>query len=80
MSAVQSAVDAANEQLSRVEQIKRFSVIDGEWHPDGDELTPMPKLSDGRLPRSTPPRSRRCAHRWLDQREQLALGLGERVG
>jgi long-chain acyl-CoA synthetase len=35
VSAVQSAVDAANEQLSRVEQIKRFSVIDGEWHPDG---------------------------------------------
>jgi hypothetical protein len=44
VSAVQSAVDAANEQLSRVEQIKRFSVIDGEWHPDGDELTPTPKL------------------------------------
>ena len=37
VSAVQSAVDAANEQLSRVEQIKRFRVIDGEWHPDGDE-------------------------------------------
>jgi long-subunit acyl-CoA synthetase (AMP-forming) len=44
VSAVQSAVDAANEQLARVEQIKRFSVIDGEWHPDGDELTPTSKL------------------------------------
>jgi len=43
-SAVQSAVDAANQQLSRVEQIKRFSVIDREWHPDGDELTPTSKL------------------------------------
>jgi long-subunit acyl-CoA synthetase (AMP-forming) len=42
--AVQAAVDAANEQLSRVEKIKRFSVIDGEWHPDGDELTPTSKL------------------------------------
>jgi long-chain acyl-CoA synthetase len=43
-SAVRSAVDAANERLARVEQIKRFSVIDGEWHPDGDELTPTSKL------------------------------------
>jgi long-chain acyl-CoA synthetase len=41
---VRVAVHAANEQLSRVEKIKRFSVIDGEWHPDGDELTPTSKL------------------------------------
>jgi long-subunit acyl-CoA synthetase (AMP-forming) len=25
-------------------QIKRYSVIEGEWHPDGDELTPTSKL------------------------------------
>lgn len=41
---VQAAVDEANKQLSRVEQIKRFRVIDGEWLPGGDELTPTSKL------------------------------------
>jgi long-chain acyl-CoA synthetase len=43
-SAVRAAVDAANERLARVEQIKRYCVLDGEWHPDGDELTPTSKL------------------------------------
>ena len=35
---------AANERLSRVEQIKRYSVIPGEWAPGGEELTPTLKL------------------------------------
>ena len=38
------AVAEANERLSRVEQIKRFKVLDGEWAPGGDELTPTMKL------------------------------------
>jgi long-subunit acyl-CoA synthetase (AMP-forming) len=38
------AVDAANERLSRVEQIKRFKVLSGEWVPGGEELTPTMKL------------------------------------
>jgi long-chain acyl-CoA synthetase len=37
-------VEAANEQLARVEQIKKFTVIDAEWQPGGDELTPTMKL------------------------------------
>ncbi len=41
---VQSAVDAANLQLSRVEQIKRFAVLRDEWLAGGDELTPTMKL------------------------------------
>jgi long-chain acyl-CoA synthetase len=41
---VQRGVDAANEQLARVEQIKRFTVLDEEWQPGGDELTPTMKL------------------------------------
>jgi long-chain acyl-CoA synthetase len=41
---VRAAVDAANQRLARVERIKRFTVLDGEWHPDGDELTPTSKL------------------------------------
>jgi long-chain acyl-CoA synthetase len=37
-------VNAANEQLARVEQIKRFKILDTEWQPGGDELTPTMKL------------------------------------
>jgi long-chain acyl-CoA synthetase len=41
---VQRGVDAANEQLARVEGIKRFKLLDEEWLPGGDELTPTMKL------------------------------------
>jgi long-subunit acyl-CoA synthetase (AMP-forming) len=41
---VQAEVDAANAKLARVEQIKRFAVLDSEWLPGGDELTPTMKL------------------------------------
>ncbi len=41
---IQAEVDAANAQLSRVEQIKRFRLLDAEWLPGGDELTPTMKL------------------------------------
>jgi long-subunit acyl-CoA synthetase (AMP-forming) len=41
---VQAEVDAANAKLSRVEQIKKFLVIEDEWLPGGDELTPTMKL------------------------------------
>ena len=41
---VQSEVEAANSHLSRVEQIKRFALLDEEWLPGGDELTPTMKL------------------------------------
>jgi long-chain acyl-CoA synthetase len=41
---VQSAVDEANEKLSRVEQIKNFAILPTQWEPGGDELTPTMKL------------------------------------
>jgi long-subunit acyl-CoA synthetase (AMP-forming) len=41
---IAAAVRRANDQLSRVEQIKRFKVLDEEWLPGGDELTPTMKL------------------------------------
>jgi long-chain acyl-CoA synthetase len=41
---VEQAVAAANERMSRVEQVKRFEVIAGEWVPGGEELTPTMKL------------------------------------
>jgi long-chain acyl-CoA synthetase len=42
--AVQSGVDQANRQLARVEQIKKFKIVPGDWLPGGDELTPTIKL------------------------------------
>jgi long-subunit acyl-CoA synthetase (AMP-forming) len=41
---VQKGVDAANATLSRVEQVKRFTIVEGDWAPGGDELTPTMKL------------------------------------
>jgi long-chain acyl-CoA synthetase len=41
---VQAEVNAANDRLSRVEQIKRFALLEHEWLPGGDELTPTMKL------------------------------------
>ena len=43
-STLTAAVDEANAKLARVEQIKKFKVIPGEWLPGGDELTPTMKL------------------------------------
>jgi long-subunit acyl-CoA synthetase (AMP-forming) len=44
IDAVQAGIDAANAKLARVEQIKRFTIIPGDWAPGGDELTPTLKL------------------------------------
>jgi long-chain acyl-CoA synthetase len=43
-AAVSQAVDAANALLARPEQIKKFTIIEGDWLPSGDELTPTMKL------------------------------------
>jgi long-chain acyl-CoA synthetase len=43
-AAVQEGVDAANAKLARVEQIKTFTIVPGDWLPGGDELTPTMKL------------------------------------
>ena len=42
--AVQQAVDKANDTLARPEQIKKFTIVPGDWLPSGDELTPTMKL------------------------------------
>jgi long-chain acyl-CoA synthetase len=44
IAAVQEGVDAANRALSSPETIKRFTLIEGDWLPGGDELTPTMKL------------------------------------
>jgi long-subunit acyl-CoA synthetase (AMP-forming) len=41
---VQKGIDAGNARLARVEQIKKFTIIPGDWEPGGDELTPTMKL------------------------------------
>jgi long-chain acyl-CoA synthetase len=44
VAAVQEGVDRANEDLARVEQIKKFKILTTDWEPGGDELTPTMKL------------------------------------
>ena len=44
IAAIQEGVDAANEKMARVEQIKKFTVLPTDWAPGGDELTPTMKL------------------------------------
>ena len=44
IAAVQAGIDVANEKLARVEQIKKFIIVEGDWLPGGDELTPTMKL------------------------------------
>jgi len=41
---IQKGVDAGNAKLSRVEQVKRFVIVEGDWVPGGEELTPTMKL------------------------------------
>ncbi len=44
IEAVQAGVEEANSHLARVEQIKKFTIVPGDWLPGGDELTPTMKL------------------------------------
>jgi long-chain acyl-CoA synthetase len=44
IAAVQEGVDAANAQASKVEGVKKFTVLGEDWLPGGDELTPTMKL------------------------------------
>jgi long-chain acyl-CoA synthetase len=44
LAEVRLAVDAANQRLSRIEQVKRFEVLPVEWTAESEELTPTLKL------------------------------------
>jgi long-chain acyl-CoA synthetase len=44
IAAVEDAVEQGNRHLARVEQIKKFTIVPGDWLPGGDELTPTMKL------------------------------------
>jgi long-subunit acyl-CoA synthetase (AMP-forming) len=41
---VAKVVEEGNARLSRVEQLKRYAIVEGEWLPGGDELTLTNKL------------------------------------
>jgi long-chain acyl-CoA synthetase len=43
-AAVQAGIGTANEKLAKVEQVKKFTIVEGDWLPSGDELTPTMKL------------------------------------
>jgi long-subunit acyl-CoA synthetase (AMP-forming) len=43
-AAVEAGIERANARLSRVEQIKRFTILPDTWEPGGAELTPTLKL------------------------------------
>jgi long-subunit acyl-CoA synthetase (AMP-forming) len=44
LAAVDKEVEAGNARLSRIEQIKAWQLMDVDWLPDSDELTPTMKL------------------------------------
>ena len=44
LAEVERGIEAANEQLARVEQIKKFKLLEEDWQPGGEELTPTMKL------------------------------------
>jgi long-subunit acyl-CoA synthetase (AMP-forming) len=44
LEAVQAGIAEANSHLARVEGIKKFTIVPGDWLPGGDELTPTMKL------------------------------------
>ena len=41
---VATAIEEANARLSRVEQVKRYRILETDWLPGGEELTPTMKL------------------------------------
>jgi long-chain acyl-CoA synthetase len=41
---LQKALDLANQEVSRVEQIKKFTIVSDVWTPDSGEITPSLKL------------------------------------
>jgi long-chain acyl-CoA synthetase len=44
LSEVRLAVDAVNQRLARIEQVKRFEILPVEWTAESEELTPTLKL------------------------------------
>jgi len=43
-AAIGTAIEEANSHLSRVEQVKKWCLLETEWQPGGEELAPTMKL------------------------------------
>ena len=43
-TAIEAAIERANRDLARVEQIKRFALVQDEWRPGSEYITPTQKL------------------------------------
>ncbi|MHB8659671.1 MAG: AMP-dependent synthetase/ligase [Solirubrobacteraceae bacterium] len=69
LTQLDAAVQKANTRLSRVEQIKRFTVLDHDWAPGGEELTPTLK-----------PKRRLIAARYAPEIESMYAGSEPRTG
>jgi long-chain acyl-CoA synthetase len=41
---LQRAMDSANQEVARVEQVKKFTIVPDTWSPDSGEITPSLKL------------------------------------
>jgi long-chain acyl-CoA synthetase len=41
---LQSSLDSANQEVARVEQVKKFVIVPDSWTPDSGEITPSLKL------------------------------------
>ncbi|MFI1465569.1 AMP-dependent synthetase/ligase [Nocardia carnea] len=59
---IDTAIEQANSRLSRVEQLKAYRLLDTEWLPDSEELTPTMKL-----------RRRGVADKYADLIEEIYL-------
>jgi hypothetical protein len=60
--AIAAGIAAANAKLSRVEQIKKFTILPHTWEPGGEYLTPTNKLKRKPSRSGITTSSRRCIH------------------
>lgn len=44
LATIQQAIDDGNETLSRIEQIKRYTILPTFWEPGSEEMTPTSKI------------------------------------
>jgi long-chain acyl-CoA synthetase len=44
LAEIEAAVTSANDRLARVQQVKRWRLLPGEWTPESGEITPTMKL------------------------------------